>query len=301
MKEFMRKTLGKSIGVLLAAAALQASADTLYLTNGVVIDGIVRDRGDGIFEVQADQLKVIYRADEIASIEKNDKTGALDLEAVKREVEAAKAELEALTGLTEQQRDRVDALITDLRGAEATERANIRDTLVNLHADWGIAKYINYLFGFSYSASLLEAAVWVDPGTAIPFLTHGVTHPHSEVRAKAIELLGRIGHRQSAALIARGLPDHSYDVRISAIYALAEISARQATPALISMMGQPDIKLSNAARDALKGLWQAEVGDAVPDGVTAWKEFWEKNKIGDAIEYESLEPLILPEQEFVIG
>jgi hypothetical protein len=301
MRKPMRNVVGAGIAAVFAVACLGASADTIYLHNGVAVDGIVRDRGDGIFEVKADERTVIYRAEEIASIEKNEKTGALDLEAVKQEVAAKKAELEALTGLTEQQRDRVDALITELRGAETAERANIRDTLVQLHADWGIQKYLAYLLDYSYSPSLLEATVWVSPGEAIPFLTMGVEHGSYEVRAMAIDLLGRIGHRQSAGLIARGLVDHAFEVRLASIYALATINARQATPALISMMTQPDVKLSNAAKDALKGLWQAELGGSAPDSVTGWTEFWERNKVGDAIEYESLVPMIQPDQEFVVG
>ncbi|MBI1318404.1 MAG: hypothetical protein GC168_05550 [Candidatus Hydrogenedens sp.] len=289
------------LAAVAAAAAFPASADTIYLNNGVEIDGIVKDRGDGIFEVEAGGRKVIYRASEVGSIEKNDKTGKLDMEEVRRQVAAQKQALEEETGLTEQQRDRVDELITGLRGADGGQRGKIQDTLVQLQADWGIAKYVNYLFQVSYNASLLEAAVWVSPGDAMPYLRAGVEHPNGEVRAKAIELLGRLGDRDSASLIARGLVDHIFDVKLSAIYALSEMNIRKATPAMIDMLTQPDVKLANAAREGLALMWKAELGDTPPDSATGWKEFWEAHRVADAIALEGLEPLVTPDLEFVYG
>jgi len=290
-----------AVAGLAIALCTTAAADTLYLKTGVAVHGKVTDKGNGVFELEAGGRKVMYRAKDVVSVEKNDKTGVRSWDEVEAKVESRLEKMERLTGLTLEQRTRVDRLVADLATASPAQMQQIRETFIQLHQDWGLAKYFKWTFGFSKPPWLLVAMVWIEPGEAIPILQEAAENPYFETRARAIELLGRLGHRDSAPLVARGLMDHTFDVKLAAIYALGNLNSRAATPALIEMIGQPDIKLANAAREALAAIWQTELGDLKPRTVSEWQDFVAPRGGNEGISLANLEPLILPEFEMVMG
>jgi hypothetical protein len=293
------------IVLCLGAAAMTAPghADTLYLQGGITVDGVVKVRPDGVYEVNTAGRTVFYRPEEVERHETNDKTGHLDMDAVKAGVQARLAELERETGLTAEQRARVNDFLNRLESGTASTRLDARDRLVAMNQEISIVRYLKTLFDQLITPSLLEAIYYVSPSECVPELERGVMHSNYLCRAKAIDLLALMVHRPSAPLVARGLADHKLEVKLSAAYALAKLGERAASPALVELKGQPDVKLANASQEALQALWASELpqGGAVPKTVSEWNAFLEGRSIDGAFGLASLEPLIMPEEEFIIG
>ena len=296
-----KTTLITVVAVAALSLSFAATADTLYLKTGITVHGKVTDRGNGVVELETGGRTVLYRSKDVVSVEKNSKTGVRTSEEIETRVEIRLAEMERLTGLTLEQRNRVDRLIGELATSSPSQVQKIRDTFVQLHSDWGLTQYFKWTFRYSKPPWLLVAMVWVSPGEAIPILQEAAENPFFETRARAIELLGRLGHRESTSLIARGLVDHKFDVKLAAVYALGNLGSTAATPALVEMIGQPDIKLSNASRESLAAIWQGEVGEDPPQTVTEWNTFLEGKSLGSSISLTNLEPLIPPDLEMIMG
>lgn len=286
------------------AVALFAGADTVHLKNGVRFDGEVTKRPDGNYQVQAGRRTLVYRPSEIANIEENGKTGEFDREAAVARWKKRDAELTALTGLNAEQRNAVEELMYRLQLSDPNERKAVRDKLVKLQEEMSVFKFLAWQMpGVSHRLApwVLEAMFYVDPGRALPHLREHAGHRYYGTRAKALELLGRLGDTESVVLMARGLLDHTQDVQIMAAYALANSRARQATPALIETLKQPDLRVSNAARKALQALWKEQIdADAPPRTVDEWNAVWagQRDAYENPVSLQYLEPLIDPEYEF---
>lgn len=293
------KPLSALIATLLCGAAV---ADTLTLTNGATVDGKVKQRSDGLYEVDAGGNIVVYRPEEVVQLESNDRDGYLNLDEVREQVRLEQERLATETGLTQEQRDRVDDLLNRLQSGSAAERLEARERLVKLNQEVSVIKYLKYWFTNLITPALLEAIFYVAPADCLDELHRGVTHENYECRSKAIDLLATMGHADSADLIARGLIDHAFDVQLSAIYALAKLGSKESSTALLEMMAKPDVKLGNASQQALEALWKNELeGQTVPKSVTEWKDFLSKSRFQGGYTITELEPLILPEEEFVYG
>lgn len=286
----------------LVASCFTSGADTITLTHGGIVEGIVKDKGDGVLEVNAGGNVVFLRADEVAQIEKNDRDGTLNMDEVKAQVAEELARMEQETGLTLEQRERVDALLNQMQSGSPAEQLEARERLVKLNQEFSIVRYLEYWFRSLVSTALLEAIYYVAPAEAVDNLQYGVSYTNQECRSKAIDLLATMGHADSAELIARGLADHSIDVRLSAVYALAKLGVKKASTAFTELMAQPDIKVSNASQQALEALWAAELnGQPAPKSVTEWNDFLSKQGFGGGFSLGSLEPLITKEEEFIFG
>ena len=144
----MRRVMLFVMGAVLCVAAL-AAADTVYLNNGVRFDG-----------VEAGERTLVYRPSEIARIEENDKTGGFDREAARARWERRDAELTALTGLTAEERETVEALMYRLQRSDPAERKSVRDKLVKLQEEMPVFKFLAWRMpGVSHRLSpwVLEA------------------------------------------------------------------------------------------------------------------------------------------------
>lgn len=289
-----------ALALVLACGA--ASADTLTLTNGATVDGKVKQRSDGLYEVSAGGNLVIYRPEEVVQLETNDRDGTLNLDEVREQVRAEQERLLKETGLTQEQRDRVDDLLNRMQSGSPAERLEARERMMKLNQEVSILRYLKYWFTNLITPALLESIYDVSPADCIDELERGVTHANYACRAKAIELLATMGHADSTDLIARGLVDHSFDVQLATIYALAKLGSKKSSNALLEMMAKPDVKLGNASQEALALLWISELGGQTPPkSVSEWKEFLSKQNFQGGYTITELEPLILPEEEFIYG
>lgn len=297
-------TVRIAMGVaLLGALATGASGDTIWLNTGIKFDGIVTKRDDGLYNVKAGKRLLVYRPEEVASVEKNDLTGELDLEEVKARWAQQDAELTAKFGLNAEQRRAVEALLGNLQNEDLSVRIPARDELVAMNEKVGIFPYLLYLYpdaSHVLTPPLLELMLMINPAEAKPLVVAALSNTYYGIRKQAIELLTRMGDASAADQVARGLADHNYEVRIAAAYALAAFGARKTTPALIELLTHPDLRVSNAAREALNVLWQAETGGQQLVAVDEWKALWEKSgaSAGGKIAMADLTPLVAAEEEF---
>lgn len=296
----MRKLLAVAC---IVAGTGAAAADTVWLHTGVKFDGVVTERPDGSYQVRAGERLMVFRKDEIAQVERNDRTGALDLDAVRARWAERDAELTAKTGLNAEQRRMVEAALWDLQNDEDGTRIRARNDLLRMHGQFDVFKYLAFQFpqvSHRLSPHVLETLVLLDAGRGRGVAREAITHVYQGTRAMAIELLARLNDTEYAPEIARGLVDHSLDVRIAAAYTLGALGAKAATPVLIGSLTHPDLRVNNAARDALNTLWRAETGGerlVTPD---EWEKVWSANaaRVGTRLASADLKPLIDPELEF---
>ena len=292
---------------MLAAAlmATAAGADTVYLKNGVEFDGVVTPVPEDpeLFRVTAGERSLVYRASEIDRVERNDKTGKRSNEEIMARWEERNRQLTEETGLTAEQRRLVRGLMFELKTDNASKRLAVRDKLVALQSEFDVYKYLAaQLPGVStlIAPNLLEALAYMDSSRAPELLQEAAVNNYYGTRSMAIDLLGRLGQSGSKELIARGLVDHKQEVQISAVYALAAMSAREATPAFIALLPNPDMRVANASREALQALWANLLPDPKPSSVDEWTAFWNaQEKSGTSIELAALQSLSNPEEEIV--
>lgn len=292
-------------GAVLVAGVLAVNADTITTDVGVTFDGTITEQPDGTYKVMAGDNLLIYRKEEIVSIEKNDKSGKLDLEAIAIEAKKSDDRLTKLTGLDASQRARVDALSQGL-AQEGPARIKAREGLLALQAEFDIYPYLEYIYPEStqlFQPQLLDIMFRIDAGRAIGRVREALTNSFPGVRAGAIEILSRAGDTKSADTIVRGLVDPDTSVRIATAYALANLNYREATPALIACLPHPDLRVSNAAKDALAAIWKDAIGDTRPTTVDEWKAVWDSKRSGisGALALDQLQPLADPSVPFVAG
>lgn len=289
-------------GALLAAPA---GADTVYLKNGVEFDGIVTPVPDNpeLFKVTAGKRTLTYRAEEIDRVEKNEKNGTVSKEEVLARWEERNRQLTEETGLTAEQRRLLRGLMFELKTDNASKRVAVREKLIGLQKEFDAYKYLSAQLpavSILIAPNLMEALAYMDPARAVELLQNGAQNNYAGTRVMAIDILGRMGHAGSKELIARGLVDHKQEVQISAAYALAAMGAREATPALITLLAHADQRVSNAAAESLQALWANALPDPKPGSVDAWNAFWSaQEKTGTPIETAKLEFLSKPEDEIV--
>jgi hypothetical protein len=293
------RTYTLTLAVLLAAAG--AAADSLFLNNGVRVDGKVTVLPNGLYQVTAGGRKTVYRPDEIARHEENDRSGVIDRQEARRRFEERDAILTRETGLNVDQRRRVGPLVDRLQRED--ERPRARTELAVLQQEMDVFRYLAYLqpaVSHRLAPWILEAMAAIDAQRALPDLRRNLVHTFYGTRAVAIEILGRMHDRRNAAEIARGLADHAPEVQFVTAYALADLGLRQATPALIELLGHADPRVRNASAEALAALWEGATGGAIPESREQWQHFWESQAAGvpDAIPLAALTPLVPVELEF---
>lgn len=280
-----------------------AGADTVFLKNGVEFDGVVTPvpENPDLFRVTAGKRSLTYRTSEIDRIEKNDKTGIETKEDILARWEERDRQLTEETGLTAEQRRLVRELMLELVTDNASRRLAVREKLVALQSEFDVFRYLAYEFpteSILIAPSLLEVMVHVDAGRAVEVLLQAAQSNFAGTRAMALELLGRLGQSAHKDLIAQGLADHKQEVQLAAIYALASLNVREATPALIGLLAHLDLRVSNASKEALRALWADSLPDPRPSTVDEWTAFWNsREKSGTPIVLSDLEPLTDPAAE----
>jgi len=279
-------------------------ADTIYLKNGVRFDGIATPVPDqpGLYRVKAGDREMFYREAEIREIEKNDRTGKLDREALLARWQEKNQRLTEETGLTAEQRRLVRGLMFELKTESVPERRAIREKLMGLQTEYDVYGYLASLYpelSTLLAPNVLEVLFYLDGVRSAKLLQESAQSNFYGTRAMALELMSRSNDRASIDLIARGLADHQLSVVIVAAYSLAGLGVKEASPALISLLTHADQRVANAAREALMSLWSAELGDARPTTVDEWKNFWAGQKTSSTpLELAKLEPLSPEEEEF---
>ncbi|MBI2435618.1 MAG: HEAT repeat domain-containing protein [Candidatus Hydrogenedentes bacterium] len=290
------------VSLLLVLSCLVAAGDTLTLTTGVEVKGKVKQLPDGNYEVKVGDHTLIYQKVEIQTIVPNERDGSLNLEEIKAQEAAIQAELTQKTGLTTEQRRLVLDLVYKLKNPQSENYASARDRLVALQKEFNVFGFLMYMlpeFSHHLTPAVLEVLVRINPDQARKTLRSGLTNPYFGTRAKAIELLGNIHDSDSVAEVARGLADAMDEVKIQAAYALANLGARDTTPALIALLSNVDQRVANASKKALEALWAGQFPEKAPLTVEEWQKFWstQSAQVG-GIELASLQPLVPAAEEF---
>ncbi len=296
---FMKKTTATVLAITLLCGL--TAADTVYLKNGVRFDGKVTERPNGLFLIEAGPRKLVYRPDDIKRVEKNERTGHFNLEEAKARAAKRNQELTELTGLTQDQRRIVKKLLFELQRSEGNVRHEAREKLKALQGEMDAFAYLELqLPGLSnrLQPPVLEAMFYIDGTRCLPALREHIDSGIPGTRAAAIQCLAAIGDIASLPLMARGLVDSTEEVRMAAAYAMATLGAKHATPALIELLRDTELRVAGASRKALEAMWKEAAEGKLPIAVDEWRTFWEAHAAGEPIQLAALEALVAPEDEF---
>lgn len=289
--------------VLIAATmSLTGVADTFFLNGEVAVHGTLLRSDDKFHYIDIGGRQKRIPKKSIKHIEKNDKTGALDLEAARKRVERKQQQLTEETGLTHEERIEIERLIFTLRADNAAEANQAKRTLTGMCAAEKVYRYIAGLvedvnFDPFLTRVLLVVLTDADAALTIPLLQTFATYVDEGVRAECLELLGIHRHVSSLTLMMRGMLDHQPVVRLAGASALAAIGAKEATPLLLKNFNHPDLRVENYTREALGIIWKAELGDTEPfKTLEEWQNFWNEQSpaVLKTVDIEGLEPLVEP-------
>lgn len=294
--------------VLVGLTGPLGAADTFHLQTGVQVDGVEELRQNGLIHVRVGRRVVRLREDEVVLIEKNDRTGELNLEEIRAQAEARNKELMEKTGLDAARRARVDALLEDLWSGVDAKAADARNALLKMAETLPIFPYLALLLPQTNPPgipALLDVMFEINPAEVHPFLREMATHEHGPIREKVMQLLGRCRDRSDLELIARGMKDHVAEVRIEAARALGMLGDRRATVALMLGIVSSDLRWRNVSLDSLRRLWQDVDPEAVKtlEKLEDWRQFISAHRdaMPDALNPDLLDPLVPPGTEFVAG
>jgi len=282
--------------------------DTFTLKSGITFDGqIIDESADGIYTIQVGKKTFKYIKDEIANIQKNDKTGEINLDEAKKEWEQKDKLLTEKTGLNKDQRAQVEALISRIQWGEEVDRVTAKNRLLELQKTMDIFPYLEYYLP-SYSPTttqhILEILYKINKDKTIKILRDKILDSAPTVRGKAIELLAIAKDTESYNLIIRGLVDPDTDVCIITNYAIAHIGLKSVTPVLIENLNHPEPRIANSSKEALNNLWKIELNNKKIDNIEEWKSFWEQHKnevTGPIIYKKDIEPLMDKNFQYFIG
>lgn len=280
-----------------------SQADTIMMKSGVQIEGIVRHEADGILEVQIGERTMRLRSNEVHEIEKNDRDGSLDLEALQEEADRQDKALTEQTGLDRAQRELVLQHIGLLTDPDSAKSSAARRALIAMGAEADLFPFIEFVLP-SYLPNtvliLLKILAELDPVKIQPIALKCAFFSEEHVRGLALELLASPGSADALELAMRGMLDHTDTVKSSACKALAILKAKEATPLLLRIFNHKDLRVQNNARQTLASIWQGEADKTAPDTLEAWESFWSDQETGvpKSIDLETLEPLVAPGTHF---
>ncbi len=282
--------------------------DTFTLKNGITFDGkIVEESSNGIYTIKVGNRNLKYLKEEILSIEKNNKTGEINLDEAQKEWEKQDKLLTEKTGLNKNQRAQIEALINRIQWGEEFDRITAKNELFELQKSMDIFPYLEYYLP-SYAPTttpyILEILFKIDKNKTIKILRERIMDSAPTVRGKSIELLAVANDIESYDLIIRGLVDPDIDVCIITNYAIAHIGLKSVTPVLIENLNHPEPRIVNSSKEALNNLWKTELNGKKIDSIKEWESFWEnhKNEVTDSIIYKKdIKPLIDKDFQYFIG
>ena len=283
-----------------------AGADTIMMKNGVPITGIAGNEINGMLEVSVGDRKIRVLKDEIQSLEKNDKNGALDLNALQQEAEIQDKKLTEETGLDHNQRELVLKYMTLLTDSDSAKSNEARRALIALGAEVNLFPFVELILP-SYLPNTIYAMLKIlgelDPVKTQPLAREYVFFPAENVRGLSLELLAQTGGDDVLNLAMRGMLDHSNTVRYSACKALAMIKAKESTPLLLKYFSNKDLRFENNVRQALSQIWSSELGETALETPEAWESFWhaQESNVPKTVVIDTLEPLVPPGTHFPGG
>ncbi|MCC6489262.1 MAG: hypothetical protein IT364_17305 [Candidatus Hydrogenedentes bacterium] len=289
-----------SVMFLLGLGSLAASGDTVYLTDGSTLDGVVSQPNENCFVVASGSGSLMFEASRIQRVEKNDKKGAYDLGKVNPWAVKYEEDMKKRTGLTAAQREEVVLIIDKFASADANERQAAIKKLAAMEKQLPIFTFLVATID-SYGArtlpGVLEVLMTIDRGKAIPIVRDCATNPVARNRAAALQIMGAARDVASVDTIARGLVDEDVSVRVAAAGALAIANNRRATPALIDNLANLDKRVVNACGAALTKLWSEENAEVKFATAGEWSTFWEgrSSTVPEPIATAKLEPLFVTE------
>ena len=294
----------KGLAVVLVAVLVSAYAlaDTVHMKNGVQVRGVVASRDENRVVVRIGERKVVLRTKEIARIEQNAETGVFDREKAKAAARARDRKLTELTGLTAAQRQAAEQAMDMLIVADPRVQEVGKRRLLAMGKKVDLFRYFGYVLPGTlpyYVPGVLEILVELDPKRAKPLVRAEVANEDKVARAVVVALLGRMGDRESAGLVVRGLVDHTPEVRVAAAYALGDLGSKVATPVLIENLKAFDQRIRNACRQALQQIWGSPDAPVAFTSLEDWQGFWKTQAASiRAYDVSMLQPLVEPGAEF---
>lgn len=285
------------------AAGAWAPADTVLMQNGSSVDGKILSRTDTQIRIQVNDQEVTVPVADVASAEINDKRAAPPVDPAELDRRAAEHDKELVeqTGLDFEQRAGVDELlqIFFLGGEELAQSAR-RGLLEMAKTDKSPYRYIKMRLpeiNPDKLAPILEVMFEMKPEDMRETLMQTAHSQSASARAASLRCLAKLRDKSSLELMKSGMTDEDPDVRIAAVHGIEALGVREATPMLLQLMKAGDMRVQNAARDALSLLW-TEAGQPAPSFLqnTGWDEFWKTKATGvpDAWSADTAEPLVPP-------
>ena len=268
------------------------NADTLTMTDGVKIKGIVTQPNPDVYVIQIGKGKMSVAASAVSKVEKDDKRGpeTPEEEAAVKRIEDP---LTARMGLDSDQRAAVQKECQNLYSDDEAVRNAGRKKLMEMAKTMNVFKYLEQCLPYSTGdvvPELMQAMQAIDPKSALESLEAQTENVDPRNRGKALELLGKYGKDSNTTLLARGVLDLDPEVRITATKTLAALDAKAATPVLIQSLRHTDQRVRNATTEALKKMW-GDTGAQTPED---WEAVWAKQgtKIKTPIKPTDITPLV---------
>jgi HEAT repeat protein len=298
--ETVKWTRTVAAALLCAALAVGAAADTVFLKDGTQLDGKVSRPNDNSVALEVGKARLVFEAHEVLRIEKNDRTGEDQLDPLQLAARRRQARLEDRTGLTAEERERVRDLMKPLLSDKPTDRAEARARLAELGKEIDVFQYLSASLPYlssDFVPEVMQTLVEIDPKRAGDVVKTRMSDAEPVNRAQAVRLLGASGDPAAAQDIARGLADDDPGVRAAAATGLADLGAREATPALLKGLSSPYREVQRSCRDALNQLW-ADAKGAAPGLQTKaqWQALWNsrRSEVDNPIDTAGLQPLYTP-------
>jgi len=285
---------------LVAAFAAAATADTVYFPDGTAVDGVVTQPNPNCIQIESGGGKMLVQANRIERIEKNDKTGAINLSKTSPWTVKIDEAMREKTGMTQEQREEIVRIIDRLASEDSNERALSIRHLVAMQREVDVFAFLENTmssYGARTKPGVLDVLMTLNREKAIPIVRSCATDQVASNRAAALKIMGEAKDVASLETIARGMVDVEDSVRVAAATALAATGSRRTTPALIAGLESLDQRVVNACMAALSALWNAEGTLVQFDSPDGWREFWAEREAGIAepVRLAQLEPLYVPE------
>ena len=293
-------------GFIVAIALLVVglgTADTIYFKDGSMLHGKVNRLNENAVALELDKGRMVFSNAEIDRVEDNDKTSsyANRHQANPKAVQLRAAQEERF-GVTSEQREVLVRMVDALRSEDENLRVLTASRLCKLQAELDVFKFLEAAMGgFSESTlpPVMEVMAEIDKKRAVAPIRTRVDDPTPTSRAKAVELLGKIGDKESLETIARGIVDDDIGVRIGAAKGLGYAGEKRATPVLLEGLKNPNKRVQNACRDALTRLWSTDDLLVQFETPEEWEGMWrgQAARVEKPISPTGLQPLILPDPE----
>ena len=281
------------------AAAGWAFADTVLMKDNTSFDGKILSRENGLIRMQSGKHEVILPEADTASVESNDKVGEeVNYDEIEQRAAERDRELVEKTGLQARDRSVVDEQLKIYFLGDEESSKDARGILLGMVKDRNPYRYLEMLLpGINPAkvAPLLEVMFEMNPEAMRETLEKNAVGNSETARAACLRCLAKLRGKSALELIRRGMADEYPEVRIAAAHGIEALSAREATPVLLKALKDDDMRVQNAARDALSILW-TESGQPPLNFLqnSGWEDFWKSKAAGVSGAWDPalIEPLV---------